>query len=148
MTVNFFNKDQINDFLDMCHNFYNCGASLHTIPKAFMETTFYASFNPENNVFCYKIEYNGQIAGYALVCVYWSNEVGGKVCFLDEFFIKEEFRGASIGKKFIAFLIDEYKYKVKRYRLEVCDSNSKAINLYKSYGFNFLDYKQMVKENL
>lgn len=148
MNIGFFKNNEKDIFIEMCKEFYNSGATNHPIPLEYMENTFNASLKDnKTNLFCYKIRNDElNIVGYALVCVFWSNEVGGNVCFLDELYIKKEYRGNNLGRTFLEFLINEFNNKVNRFRLEACESNDKAIKLYKDYGFEFLNYRQMVKD--
>lgn len=47
-----------------------------------------------------------------------------------------EYRGKGIGKSLVKFLIENYKRELSFLTLEVRPSNSAAVNLYLSLGFN------------
>ena len=55
---------------------------------------------------------------------------------VDNILVKEEYRSRGIGTKLMSYLVSEaIHYKVINITLEVRVSNSRAINLYKKFGF-------------
>ena len=55
---------------------------------------------------------------------------------VDNILVKEKYRGRGIGTKLMSYLVSEaIHYKVINITLEVRVSNSRAINLYKKFGF-------------
>ena len=44
------------------------------------------------------LEVEGRLAGYALLASFWSNELGGEVCDVDEVFVAPEHRNRGRGK--------------------------------------------------
>ncbi len=82
------------------------------------------------------ILYKNQIViGYSILINYWSNEFGGKLLFIDELYIKREFRSQGVGTAFLRYLEDSYKKDFKAIVLEVNPSNTAAVSLYKGNGF-------------
>lgn len=81
------------------------------------------------------ITHAGAVAGYAIIVYFWSNEYGGFVLLLDELFILEEFRGKTIGSKFIKNLVITESGKCKAIFLEVIPSNTRAMKFYQKSGF-------------
>ena len=81
------------------------------------------------------IEKDKIIIGYALLANFWSNEWGGNVLFLDEIYIKPEFRKQGIGRDFINYLIKKKYNHSTAIQLEVAPTNKKARALYVSIGF-------------
>lgn len=84
-------------------------------------------------------EWEGQAAGYALIFDYYSTWAGPGL-FLEDLFVREQFRGRGIGKKLLAAVariaVQENRYGV---HWEVLDWNEKAIEMYKSLGGEFRD---------
>jgi GNAT superfamily N-acetyltransferase len=84
-------------------------------------------------------EWEGQPAGYALFFDYYSTWVG-RGLFLEDLFVREQFRGRGIGKALLASVarvaLQEGCYGV---HWEVLNWNEKAIELYKSLGAEFRD---------
>ncbi|MEG1448870.1 MAG: GNAT family N-acetyltransferase, partial [Oscillospiraceae bacterium] len=93
----------------------------------------------------YLIECNGEVAGYGLISLTFSGEVGGLVVLLEELYIKEEFQGKGLGTEYFSFIENLYK-DAKRFRLEVTKVNAGAIKLYTRLGYSEISYKQMIKE--
>ena len=73
-------------------------------------------------------------------------EAGGLTVWLDEFYVREKYRGKGLGKSFLDFFLEIYSGKAARLRLETEPDNKRAAALYASYGFTPLDYRQMVVE--
>lgn len=84
-------------------------------------------------------EWEGQPAGYAVFFGYYSTWVG-RGLFLEDLFVREEFRGRGIGKALLArvarIAVDEKCYGI---HWEVVNWNEKAIELYKALGADFRD---------
>ena len=82
-------------------------------------------------------EWDGQPAGYALFFGYYSSWAGPGL-FLEDLFVREQFRNRGIGKTLLASVAriarQENCYGV---HWEVLDWNEKAIQLYKSLGAEF-----------
>ena len=84
-------------------------------------------------------EWDGQPAGYALVFDYYSTWAG-RGLFLEDLFVREQFRKRGIGKALLASVariaVQDNCYGV---HWEVLDWNEKAIELYHSFGAEFRD---------
>jgi GNAT superfamily N-acetyltransferase len=82
-------------------------------------------------------EWDGQIAGYALFFETYSTWVGAGL-FLEDIYVREQFRGKGIGKALLAevasIAVEESCYGVS---WEVLDWNQNAIDLYKAVGAEF-----------
>jgi len=85
-------------------------------------------------------EWDGQPAGYSLFFGFYSTWVGRPGLFLEDLFVRQEFRGKGIGKALLATVAriaeQENCYGI---RWEVLDWNQPAIDFYKSLGAIFLD---------
>jgi GNAT superfamily N-acetyltransferase len=84
-------------------------------------------------------EWEGNTAGYALFFPYYSTWVGPGL-FLEDLFVREQFRGRGIGRALLASVariaMQENCYGV---HWEVLDWNETAIKFYKSLGVEFRD---------
>lgn len=90
----------------------------------------------ENLGRCWLIERDAEVAGYVILAFIFSFEFGGKLAFVDELYIKAEFRGKGIGKDTIDFIKSEARaLDLKLLYLEVEHHNSAAKKLYLDKGF-------------
>ncbi len=131
------------DFIKMCMDFYNTDGVDHSIPVSNMEKTFNLLMEGLDFAKAYVCEKNNKTVGYILLALTYSNEAGGMVVWLDEIYVKPEFRSQGIGSELIDFVIEKYKNKISRFRLEITESNIGAKKLYLSKGFKDLSYRQM-----
>lgn len=85
-------------------------------------------------------EWDGQAAGYALFFDYYSTFEGRAGLFLEDIYVRDQYRGKGIGKALLArvasIALDEQCFGV---RWQVLDWNTPAIEFYKSLGATFLD---------
>ena len=91
----------------------------------------------------YIFEDDAKILGYAMAARSFSTELGKPCIWIEDLYIKPEFRGMGIGKEFIEYI--EQKYPECAMCLEVEEENQKAISLYKRCGFEVWPYLEMKK---
>jgi GNAT superfamily N-acetyltransferase len=81
---------------------------------------------------------DGPIVGYALRISFWSNELGGEVCTIDELFVGEEYRGRGLATKLIEQLTEPsgslWPTKPAALALEVNPHNQRARALMSGLG--------------
>lgn len=94
----------------------------------------------------YILEWEGEVAGYALLAKSFFWEARGLIFWVEELYILPRFRSKGLGKSFFDFLDNNSNFKPWQIRLEVTRENSRAISLYKELGFKILDYIQTYKE--
>ncbi len=136
------NKSDENEYFEMAENFYNSDAVSHKIPKENFKSAFESAINNNPYIKLYILEIEGIIAGYAAIAVTFTTEGGGKTVWLDELYIKPEYRGKGLGRELIGFLKSDGI--IKRIRLEITPENEKAKKLYISEGFVPCEYKQLI----
>lgn len=139
-------KEDKSVYLDMVKNFYSSDAVYHNIPEIYISNTFHELMQSDNYLGGYIMEYKNSTAGYVLLAKTFSQEAGGMVLWIDELYVMPEYRCCGLGHEFFSYLKSNLCDNVKRIRLEVEDSNKKAISLYKRMGFKDLPYSQMIKE--
>lgn len=83
----------------------------------------------------YLVEADGHVAGYFILSFGWSLEYYGRDVFIDELYIRENFRRLGLGKKSLDF-IEQYvrDNKINAIHLEVNKFNI-ARKLYESRGY-------------
>ncbi len=92
----------------------------------------------------YVIEDSNDIQGYMMIAKSYSTEFGKPCIWLEDIYIKDEFRGMGLGNAFIEFITKKYTDCI--FRLEVEEENERAVGLYKKCGFTVLPYMEMKKE--
>ena len=85
-------------------------------------------------------EWEGQAAGYALFFEFYSTFQGRAGLFLEDLFVRPDFRKHGIGKALLAH-VASVAWKEHHFcmRWEVLDWNTQAIDFYKKMGALFLD---------
>lgn len=84
-----------------------------------------------------------EIQGYAMVAKSFSTEYGKSCIWIEDLYIKSEYRGLGIGSKFFDYI--ETKYPDAVLRLEVDKDNERAIRVYEKCGYEVLPYLEMKK---
>lgn len=88
-------------------------------------------------------ERNGEIQGYGMIAKSFSTEFGKPCIWIEDLYLKPEYRGLGIGSKFFEYL--EQNYTDCIFRLEVEEENERAIHVYEKNGFTVLPYMEMKK---
>jgi ribosomal protein S18 acetylase RimI-like enzyme len=74
--------------------------------------------------------------GYVVICLGYSLEWLGRDAFVDELYLREEYRGHGWGENTMAFLeTAAQELGVRALHLEVIHGNDGAMNLYRKLGF-------------
>lgn len=97
-------------------------------------------FAKEPRVFCDLVEVDGQIAGLAIWFLNYSTWQAKHGIYLEDLYIKPEFRARGYGKallKHLAQICDKEGYG--RLQWWVLDWNSPAIEFYRSFGAEAMD---------
>ncbi len=82
------------------------------------------------------LEFESQVAGYAVLTFGFSLEYGGIDAYIDELFVKPEFRGRGFAAQALGFLTLEcQKLNVVALHLEVDADNETAKSVYAKSGF-------------
>lgn len=89
-------------------------------------------------------EWDGSIAGYSMLAHSFSTEFGKPCVWVEDIYIKPEYRGKGIGTAFFKFI--EQKYQGHLLRLEAERENAPAVRLYEKCGFDELPYLEMIKQ--
>lgn len=137
--------DDRQDVLEMAKDFYNSDAVDHEVGVDVLSKTFEDAVGKEPSVWGVILCEGEEVIGFSYFTSCYACEVGGKVLILEELYMKESSRGKGYGKKYFQWVFDTYQ-DIARFRLEVTDANEPAMGLYKKLGFEFLDYRQMIKD--
>ena len=92
-------------------------------------------------------ENKSEIVGYAILNLFWSNEFTGYITYVDELFVKPNYRSSGVGAQFFAYLEANPENDSVAFMLETVMNNENAIRFYKKMGFethhNYLMFKQL-----
>jgi GNAT superfamily N-acetyltransferase len=108
--------------------------------KATRERIIESFFSPNPQVFCEIVEVEGVIAGFAIWFLNYSTWQGKHGIYLEDLFIRPEYRGRGYGKallQHLAAICEERGYG--RFQWWVLDWNTPAIEFYKSLGAVAMD---------
>ena len=79
---------------------------------------------------------DGNVAGYVVLGFGFSFEYHGRDAFIDELYIREEYRSKGLGRKTMAFVEDQaIGLGIHALHLEVEHGNAKARKLYQARGY-------------
>jgi len=126
----------------LCHE--DPGGHIPTDAKVRRTLTEFRRYPDKGTIFL--IEADAKIAGYCLVMYYWSNEFGGNVLNIDEFYVKPAWRGRGLGTEFLQYLIANRINDCVAMELETMPDNERARRLYERVGFKLSDRKHYVYE--
>lgn len=130
--------DDKTEYIKMTEDFYSSPAVLSPVPKSHFEITFDELMKGSAFTEGFIFECDEKIAGYGLIAKTFSQEAGGVVVWIEEIYVKSEFRNQGLGSEFIEYV--KTNIPARRYRLETEPENFKAQALYKRHGFEHLEY--------
>lgn len=129
--------------IDMMRVFYASPAVLSNGSEEIFENDVENCVNDSPYLEGYVIEGSNGIQGYAMVAKSFSTEFGKECIWIEDLYLKDEYRGKGIGSMFFEFITQKYDGCV--FRLEVEEENERAIKTYKKCGFDVLPYMEMKK---
>ena len=131
------------EVVGMMRVFYDSPAVIHAAPDEILRQDVKDCVGECPYIEGYIFEKDGKILGYSMVAKSYSTEYGGMCVWVEDLYIKEDFRGTGIGSLFLEFI--EKKYPEAVLRLEVEEENGRAVKVYEKNGFNVLPYMEMKK---
>lgn len=88
------------------------------------------------HIWLIKAEQSGEIAGYMIATYGFDIEFGGRYAFITDLYLKDNYRGAGIGRKALDVICEQSrKSGAGAVNLEVKHGNDRALRLYESFGF-------------
>jgi GNAT superfamily N-acetyltransferase len=83
------------------------------------------------------LDIQGQVSGYALLIAFWSNELGGEICEVDELFVAPEHRNQGHGTMLFSVIAQDslWPAPIAAIVLGTTLDNATARRLYERLGF-------------
>ena len=144
MMIRKMTRDDKNTVMEMMRVFYASPAVLSNGSKEIFEADVENCVNDSPYLEGFVFEDENEIQGYGMIAKSFSTEFGKPCIWIEDLYLKPEYRGAGIGSKFFEYL--EQIYTGYIFRLEVEEENERAIHVYKKNGFDVLPYMEMKKE--
>lgn len=129
--------------LDMMRVFYSSDAVWSNGSEEIFEADINTCISGSPYLEGYIFESPEDIQGYAMVAKSFSTEFGKPCIWIEDLYVKKEFRGCGIGSLFLNFI--ERKYPNSIFRLEVEEENHRAVNVYQKCGYTEIPYMEMKK---
>ena len=91
----------------------------------------------------YILEQEGVLAGYGMLAKSFSTEFGKPCIWVEDLYLKPEYREQHLGSAFLQFVRNKYPEAVCR--LEVEPENARAVHTYEKNGYGTLPYTEMIQ---
>lgn len=130
--------------VDMMRTFYHSPAVFTNGSEEIYnnDVTACVGNNPYAEGFIFESE--KEILGYGMIAKSFSTEFGKPCIWIEDLYLKEEYRGEGIGSSFFTYLEENFPDTIMR--LEVEEENARAVAVYKKNGYDTLPYMEMKKE--
>ena len=136
-------REDKNVIIDMMRVFYASPAVLSNGSEEIFEADVENCVNESPYLEGFVFEENEEILGYGMIAKSFSTEFGKPCIWVEDLYLKPEYRRQGIGSKFFEYL--EQNYIDCIFRLEVEEENERAIHVYEKNGFAVLPYMEMKK---
>ena len=136
-------RDDKQSVIDMMRVFYASPAVHSNGSEEIFEADVENCVNDSPYLEGYVFEEDGEIQGYSMLAKSFATEFGKPCIWIEDLYMKPEYRDSGIGSRFFEFL--EQNYTDCIFRLEVEEENERAIHVYEKNGFTFLPYMEMKK---
>jgi GNAT superfamily N-acetyltransferase len=93
---------------------------------------------------------DGRVVGYAILVAFWSNELGGETCEIDELFVEGPWRGRGLATELLERLQEDralWPGRPVALCLQVTPDNARARALYERLGFRVRKNTMLVRRD-
>ena len=123
--------------VEMCMQLYREDPGQSPVPEAYMRSTLDVLRREPWRGRAIVLQVDERPSGYALLISFWSNELGGEVCEIDELFVVQQRRNQGYGTSLFAAIErgDLWPTAVVAIALGVTPDDDRARRLYGRLGF-------------
>lgn len=146
MTIRLLQPSDFEEVLSMMLPFYASPALLIHPSEEVLRRTLTDALSDNPYLEAYGFEEDGMLVGYSMLAKSYSTEAGGRCIWIEDIYIKPQFRGRGFGTALLTFVEQRYRGKVARIRIEAEPENERAMAVYHKAGYEELGYTQLVKE--
>lgn len=123
--------------VEMCMGLYREDPSVDPVPEEHIRRTLAALRREPSRGRAVVLEIDGRIVGYSLLISFWSNELGGQTCDVDELYVLPEHRSRGLGSALFDAIdrAEIWPEQPVAIALIVTPNNQRARRLYERLGF-------------
>lgn len=136
-------KEHAEEVIEMMRTFYASPAVHTNGSEEIFQNDVRNCINDSPYLEGYVFIEDDRLLGYAMVAKSFSTEYGKPCIWIEDIYIKPEYRGRGLGSRFFSFI--EAKYPEALLRLEVEEENERAVYVYRKNGFEEMPYMEMKK---
>ncbi len=126
--------------IEMCMGLYREDPSAEPVPDSHIRRTLATLRREPSRGRAVVLEIDGRIVGYALLIAFWSNELGGQTCDVDELYVLPEHRSRGLGTSLFDAIerAEVWPERPVAIALIVTPDNHRARRLYERLGFKVM----------
>lgn len=143
MSIRMMTPADISDVLEMMRVFYASEAVSTDGSEEIFRADVEQCLSQSPYLEGYILEQDGILAGYGMLAKSFSTEFGKPCIWVEDLFLKPEFREQRLGSEFLQFVRNKYPEAVCR--LEVEPENARAVHTYEKNGYGTLPYTEMIQ---
>lgn len=139
-------RDHAGEVLSMMREFYASPAVLTNGSEEIFAADIENCLNDSPYLEGYVFTDGGAVVGYSMEAKSFSTEFGRPCVWIEDMYLKPEYRGRGLAARFFTFLEEKYPRAV--FRLEAEGENAPALRAYRKSGFEVLPYVEMKKARI
>ena len=124
--------------VEMCSSLYTEDPGQFPIPNEYIRRTMATLRSEPARGRAVVLDIDGKVSGYALLIAFWSNELGGEICQVDELFVAPQHRNQGHGSALFNAISQDnlWAASITAIALGTTMHNDNARRLYRRLGFS------------
>lgn len=145
-TIKKINEKDMETVFGMMRVFYDSPAVSHDVSEDTLRRNINACISDNPFIEGFVFWEDDKAAGYGMIAKSFTTEFGGNCIWVEDLYLKPEYRGSGIGTQFLSYVEQQYRGEGVLLKLEVERSNTGAVRVYRRCGYEELPYVEMIKE--